>query len=293
MVKLKQVKLDKEFATANKRKKQLTKKEALRNQKEADDFWNTPVNTDTQQDQTDRKVVNKKLKRYASKKHKIASTKKAVLRKKEEIEQYWAAKRNKLKNTPKPGEKSGTFVDERDGHEYKWVKIGEQVWMAENLQFPSGVHISSNKAWENLDINDKAYCWVNDEYNSKYGCLYTYETAKNVCPIVWHLPSIDEWKKLSDYIDKFDKNGNISKSIKGFLGGERDQVHGNGYYNGSFKYIGEFGTYWSSTIFKRDRRKVLTTYWSNNDKDIIVDPGGYANAGDYKSNGHSVRCIKD
>jgi len=210
LVKQKKIKLDREFATANKRKKQLEQKEALRKQKEAEDFWNTPVSTDTQQDITDRKAIKNKVEQYTNKKQKIASSKKAILKAKEEVEEYWAAKRNKLNNTPKPGENKGTFIDERDGHEYKWVKIGEQIWMAEDVNFNPGLN--------------RKYARSYDNYYE-----YTWEVAQEVCPANWHIPTIKEWECLDIYLS--------GKEILDFTNREGHWSTKFGYYTHSGKKL--------------------------------------------------------
>ena len=111
--------------------------------------------------------------------------------------------------------KSGMFTDFRDGHKYKWVKIGTQVWMSENLAYlPSSVspadfgsainpyyyvygYSGSNKgeaiATENYDIYGVLYNWTALVSNPD-------SSFDGTCPDGWHLPGESEWTELIDYL---------------------------------------------------------------------------------------------
>jgi uncharacterized protein (TIGR02145 family) len=107
-----------------------------------------------------------------------------------------------------------TLIDKRDGKTYKTVKIGNQIWMAENLNYQpqtcdSWYYNDNDYYWnfgeqacmkENLTYRpppDTSWCYNDsDFYCDEYGRLYDWETAKTVCPAGWHLPSREEWDSL-------------------------------------------------------------------------------------------------
>jgi uncharacterized protein (TIGR02145 family) len=81
-----------------------------------------------------------------------------------------------------PSTDPNTFVDERDGQKYRWVKIGEQTWMAQNLNFKT---------------ETGSWCYDNADSNCvKYGRLYSWDTAMEICPAGWKLPSREDWDEL-------------------------------------------------------------------------------------------------
>jgi uncharacterized protein (TIGR02145 family) len=104
-----------------------------------------------------------------------------------------------------------TFTDGRDGKIYKKVQIGDQIWMAENLNYAA-----ENSLCYNDITHDGWGRWYDPEGAcEKFGRLYDWNTAmdgvggshavpsgvEGVCPVGWHIPSDAEWQILIDYVE--------------------------------------------------------------------------------------------
>lgn len=108
------------------------------------------------------------------------------------------------------------------------VKIGNQIWMAQNLnvsRFRNGdsiPHAKSAEDWEKAGKEQKpAWCYYNNEptNESRYGKLYNWYAVndpRGLAPEGWHIPSDLEWKQLTDYIGGNVMAGKKLKSTKGW-----------------------------------------------------------------------------
>ena len=118
--------------------------------------------------------------------------------------------------------KTLTGVVDIDGNEYATVTIGTQVWMAENLRvtkYRNGDEIGTTTP-STLNISnetDPKYQWPYEGYETNsyfYGRLYTWYVVKdsrNVAPVGWHVPSVEEWFTLIDYLGGYQIAGEKMK----------------------------------------------------------------------------------
>lgn len=174
---------------------------------------------------------------------------------------------------------TSTFSDPRDDKTYKTVKIGNQVWMAENLAFKP----SSGNYW----------AYDNNSNNvEKYGYLYDWQTALNACPAGWHLPTDAEWTTLTDYVGGSMDGTKIKATSGWYSGGNGTDEYGfsalpGGYRSddGTIYNVGYYGCWWSSTETHPAYRawNRLMHYFNNQVFRLYYN----------KAWGFSVRCIKD
>jgi uncharacterized protein (TIGR02145 family) len=172
----------------------------------------------------------------------------------------------------------GKLTDERNGQEYKTVKIGKQVWMAENLNYET----------------DESYCYNDSaEYCTKYGRLYTWSAALNACPTGWHLPSQNEGLTLFYSVGGLDSAAKMLKSVNGWNGngsgtdsfgfsalpvGDRDEF--NDYEN-----EGRFAGFWTSTEVNERYAAHIHLFYMDDDAALSTTFN--------KRYAYAVRCVKD
>ena len=153
------------------------------------------------------------------------------------------------------------YVADVDGNSYKTVKIGNQVWMAENLKvthYQNGDPITTgyrDYKWKVSSTGAFAvYPYDNDYGNVEscggdcaevYGNLYNWyavDDSRNIAPAGWHIPTDEEWMELVMYLGMSYEEAHTLCLYRGT--DEGSQLAGNAdlWEFGILKYNGEFGT---------------------------------------------------
>ncbi|MBN2772688.1 MAG: hypothetical protein JXR31_00470 [Prolixibacteraceae bacterium] len=201
------------------------------------------------------------------------------------------------------------FVECIDGSSlsYPVVQIGTQTWMAENLRakkFNDHIDILSrnNMSYYFSTYYKPAFCIYNNSlyYYNRYGALYDWELVwtEKLCPIGWHVPSLDEWVELMDYLGGYEIAGGKLKQTgtehwKYPNGNASDYVGFGGLPGGAnfneekgYEQVWESGFWWSSTVFEMNKTKVYYMLLRYEDGEIRF-------GANQRNTSSSVRCIHD
>jgi len=196
-----------------------------------------------------------------------------------------------------PSATSDTFTDSRNNKDYKYVKIGNQVWMAENLNY----NTSGSKCYN----NDPANC-------NTYGRLYDWSTAmgfaescndsfcyeqikqknQGICPYGWHIPNEAEWVELINAVGVKETAGKKLKATSGWNdnGNGTDAyafsalAGGYGLFGDRFLNVGNYGNWWSAS--ESDTHSAYGRI-------MTKDEDGAYRINDSKSSFYSIRCVQD
>jgi len=212
---------------------------------------------------------------------------------------------NKDDNNEEPSDPNQGTVKDIEGNSYKTTKIGDQWWMAENLnttKFRNGENIpylaGSNEWTSTLSAG---YCHSNNDttLGAVYGLLYNWhavDDGRKICPEGWHTPSNNDWSALVEFlggneiaggklkqtgIDFWNSPNTDASNESGFSalpGGVRNAN------TGDFAGSGTTGSWWSASQQNIDKAGV----WG-----LTTMNGAIATYNLDKNTGLSLRCIKD
>jgi len=204
-------------------------------------------------------------------------------------------------------EQQGNSYSTLNNQSYKYVKIGKQIWMAENLNastYNNGdliPQVQNAAEWSQLTTG--AWCYYgNKTKNGKiYGKLYNWyavQDPRGLAPEGWHIPSDREWAELIKFLGGEDFAGGKLKEAgtKHFHSPNTGATNESGFTalpsgsrsarDGSFNFLGYASPFWTAT----EANRIFAWNWvmANNRNDT-----GALELGRDKKGGSAVRCVKD
>ena len=179
---------------------------------------------------------------------------------------------------------SGMVKDPRDGQAYKTIRLGNTVWMQENLNFAA----------------DSSIEFVGEIDFEKPGRFYTHSAALTACPAGWHLPSADDFNSLIKLIESHALIDYLSlKSDYGWK--EYDRQTSADDFEFTALPVGNCRYVYSKNAVSCHTNGQHTSFWTNRE---IVDKDGYYECAVVNSSPgvgfvcssfeyNSIRCVKD
>ena len=202
--------------------------------------------------------------------------------------------------TPEEASDVGVLVDSRDGQTYGWVKIGNQTWMASNLNFGSRVAGGTDQG-DASDTSAQRWCYNNDgNYCAQYGALYQWHTAmglaqsydnnyaavsgetQGICPEGWHVPTRAEFNTLQTSLAA--EGETAGSSVFGaLLGGYRYST-----WFSDFSGIGSGAYWWTADQQGQGNNQRANAYYATWSSTTIS-----TNRNDKSDYGYALRCLKN
>ena len=196
----------------------------------------------------------------------------------------------------------GTLYDDHDGKIYKTVKIGEQEWMAENLNLDyqengwAVCHCDSDTSsclkygrlcyWSAIVDQGGKYNTGNEKCDAQTLCK-PQKPVSGICPTGWHVPSLSDFKKLIDFVGGEDVAGKRLRSRENngddSYGFSLLSVYTNDYSDEHFDYD---GVTYLATSDENGKDRFYNIYFDKKNK------GAYQRS-QFKTSFASVRCVKD
>lgn len=198
--------------------------------------------------------------------------------------------------------KSISQVTDIDGNVYKTVIIGNQEWMAENLNvehYRNGdviPQVKENEEWSKLTTGAWVYYENKTANGTIFGKIYNWYAVndpRGLAPEGWHIPSEAEWIILIDYLGGESNAGGKIKATKIWKSPNAGATNesefaalpgGFRFWHGKFDILGSFGFYWSTTEDGKGNVLSMNLIYSKSIANRSFGGKGY---------GMSVRCLKD
>lgn len=206
------------------------------------------------------------------------------------------------------------IIDSRDGHIYKTVVIGQQTWMAENLNYAVDSSYCYNDSIEYCEQFGRLYKWAaamgasESECGIGRDCMLDSIKIQGVCPKGFHLPLSQEWQELFDFVETHNGRDSATIDLLSLDGGYYFTGHDlfgfnlkpapKRSYSGTYPsktYLESYVMYWTATEYYAQE----ALCWYKDDGYGTCFSGHYGNSSFHQASGCnkadaiSVRCVKD
>jgi len=199
----------------------------------------------------------------------------------------------------------GSLKDDRDDHVYRTVAIGDQTWMAENLDYAVDSSVCLQNSSDSCAKYGRLYRWaavmgLDPMYDTTIWSGADSSLHQGACPSSWRVPLSADWDSLFAHVGsdsaklalsatgswhQYPSSWILNKDTYGF------RILSNGYADtGVFLfYPGQEADFWSASQQPGPAESKVSFY----ELLFYYSPYPYTKQPAYKSYAFAIRCLKD